>query len=131
MTETSDGMVGTAIPGETAAPVAEDIAVFRSQLDGLPAQQKLAWAVETYPETFVLTTSFGIQSAVLLHMLSSLPAGHRIPVIWVDTGYLPSETYHYADTLWPSLRFPRHGWRPCMADSGRRVTLQTWSSITG
>ena len=103
MTETSDGMVGTAVPGQTAAPAAKDLAVFRSQLDGLSAQQKLAWAVETYPETFALTTSFGIQSAVLLHMLSSLPAGRRIPVIWVDTGYLPSETYHYADTLTQSL----------------------------
>ena len=41
---------------------------------------------------------FGIQS-VLLHMLSRLPGGEAVPVIWVDTGYLPPETYRYAQTL--------------------------------
>ena len=99
MTETSDGMVGTAVSGETAATAAKELALFRSELAGLSSQKRLAWALETYPKTFALTTSFGIQSAVLLHMLSSQPAGRQIPVIWVDTGYLPVETYRYADTL--------------------------------
>ena len=99
MTETSDGMVGTAVSGETAATAEKELALFRSELAGLSSQKRLAWALETYPETFALTTSFGIQSAVLLHMLSSQPAGRQIPVIWVDTGYLPVETYRYADTL--------------------------------
>ncbi|RPF84942.1 MAG: phosphoadenylyl-sulfate reductase [Synechococcus sp. TMED20] len=99
MTETSDGMVGTAVSGETAATAEKELALFRSELAGLSSQKRLAWALETYPKTFALTTSFGIQSAVLLHMLSSQPAGRQIPVIWVDTGYLPVETYRYADTL--------------------------------
>ena len=46
-----------------------------------------------------MTTSFGIQSSVLLHMLSRLSGGETVPVIWVDTGYLPAETYRYASTL--------------------------------
>ena len=37
--------------------------------------------------------------SVLLHMLSLLPGGEAVPVIWVDTGYLPPETYRYAQTL--------------------------------
>ena len=99
MTETSDAMVGTAVPGQTETSADEGLAAFRADLDGLSPQQRLAWALDTYSESFALTTSFGIQSAVLLHMLSSLPAGRQTPVIWVDTGYLPAETYQYAETL--------------------------------
>ena len=58
---------------------------------------RLRWGLETFAEGFALTTSFGIQSAVLLHMASRL--GAPVPIIWVDTGYLPPETYQYAETL--------------------------------
>ena len=78
-----------------------DLAAVREQLAPLPAQERLRWAQETFGEGFALTTSFGIQAAVLLHMVSELgqQAGRPVPVIWVDTGYLPPETYHYAETL--------------------------------
>ncbi len=61
----------------------------------------LAWGLKTFEAGFALTTSFGIQSAVLLHMVSRLD--QTIPVIWVDTGYLPPETYQYADRLCTAL----------------------------
>ena len=38
--------------------------------------------MEQFGEGFALTTSFGIQSSVLLHMLSTLPGGDSVPVIW-------------------------------------------------
>ena len=44
-----------------------------------------------------MTTSFGIQSAVMLHLATRV--NQDIPVIWVDTGYLPEETYRFADEL--------------------------------
>ena len=71
----------------------------QATLETLSPGQRLAWALDRYNNQFALTTSFGIQSAVLLHLLSTLPAGDTVPVIWVDTGYLPPETYHYAETL--------------------------------
>jgi len=61
------------------------------------AASRLRWGLETFGSGFVLTTSFGIQSAVLLHQISRLD--RPVPVIWVDTGYLPPETYRYAETL--------------------------------
>ena len=60
-------------------------------------QERLAWGKEQFGGGFAATTSFGIQSAVLLHMVWSLP--HPVPIIWIDTGYLPPETYRYADQL--------------------------------
>jgi phosphoadenosine phosphosulfate reductase len=79
-----------------------DLAAARAALQPLDAQSRLHWAWQTFGDGLALTTSFGIQSAVLLHMVSrlgeSLP-GAGIPVIWVDTGYLPAETYRYAEQL--------------------------------
>ncbi len=71
----------------------------RIQLGNLKAEDRLNWAHTQFGHNFVLTTSFGIQSAVLLHMVSCLKERARIPIIWVDTGYMPSETYQYAEKL--------------------------------
>lgn len=74
----------------------------RQLLEPLDAQQRLRWARDTFGDGLAVTTSFGIQSAVVLHMVSELgegSAGAGIPVLWVDTGYLPPETYHYAEQL--------------------------------
>ena len=76
----------------------------RGHLRGLSAEGRLSWAYERFGSNFVLTTSFGIQSAVLLHMLHLLKGGELIPVIWVDTGYLPTETYCYAEKLTKLMR---------------------------
>ena len=68
-------------------------------LGKLSAQDQLQWAFEKFDKRFVVTTSFGIQSAVLLHMTKELKSSQKPKVIWVDTGYLPKETYNYAEKL--------------------------------
>ena len=44
----------------------------RDELVELRPQERLGWALENFGSGFALTTSFGIQSAVLLHMLNGL-----------------------------------------------------------
>jgi len=61
------------------------------------ATSRIEWAMETLPENFVLSSSFGIQSAVMLHMMVNINA--NIPVILVDTGHLFPETYHFVEEL--------------------------------
>ncbi len=68
-------------------------------LQKLSPKDRLKWAYKQFGDNFTVTTSFGIQSAVLLHMLSQLEEKNKIAVIWIDTGYLPAETYQYADQL--------------------------------
>lgn len=82
----------------------------RGVLEPLSAQERLAWAQRTFGARFALTTSFGIQAAVLLHMVSELGnrSGQLVQVIWVDTGYLPAETYTYADQLVERLGLKLH-----------------------
>ncbi len=75
----------------------------RTHLVSLKPQDRLRWAYEQFGTGFAITTSFGIQSAVLIHMISSLKTEPSIPVVWVDTGYMPSETYQYASELMKAL----------------------------
>lgn len=66
-------------------------------LGALSAEERVDWAVREFPGELVLSTSFGIQSAVLLHMAGS--RSPKIPVVFIDTGYHFPETYRFADRL--------------------------------
>lgn len=77
-----------------------------ADLEQRDALGRLQWGVEAFGDGFALTTSFGIQAAVSLHLLSRLP--RPVPVIWVDTGYLPAETYTYAEMLIERLGLQVH-----------------------
>ncbi len=63
----------------------------------LTAEQRVEWALENLPRQPLLTSSFGAQAAVSLHLVTQqLP---DIPVIFIDTGYLFPETYRFVDEL--------------------------------
>ncbi|KAG7380722.1 3'-phosphoadenylsulfate reductase [Phytophthora pseudosyringae] len=68
-----------------------------AQLEGKTAQEIVQWTFETFGARAVLSSSFGIQSAVMLHLARGV--SKDIPVVWVDTGYLPKETYQFAAHL--------------------------------
>ncbi|MXP56718.1 phosphoadenylyl-sulfate reductase [Pantoea sp. Mhis] len=61
------------------------------------AEERIHWSFINLPEQLVLSSSFGIQSAVLLHMVTQQKP--NIPVILIDTGYLFPETYNFIDEL--------------------------------
>lgn len=71
-------------------------------LETATAQERVKWAVDTFGDGLVLTTSFGIQSAVMLHLVTRIAPD--IPVIFIDTGYLFPETYRFADELTKKLQ---------------------------
>ncbi len=74
-----------------------DLVSLNPALEGAPAEGVIAWAAEHFGEGLALSTSFGIQSAVMLHLATRVVPD--LPVIWVDTGYLPAETYRFAEEL--------------------------------
>lgn len=74
-----------------------DINELNQHLAVSSAGEAIDWASDRFGRGLVMTTSFGIQSAVSLHLATERNPG--IPVIWIDTGYLPEETYRYAETL--------------------------------
>ena len=81
----------------TAAESPQALTALNRWLATMSAQERIAWAFESLAGPHALSTSFGVQSAVSLHLLTQ--AKPDIPVILVDTGYLFPETYRYADDL--------------------------------
>lgn len=67
------------------------------QLERQTAEERVAWALENLPAKAVLSSSFGIQAAVSLHLVTRQQPD--IPVILTDTGYLFPETYRFIDQL--------------------------------
>ena len=74
-----------------------------THLEGKPAQRVLAWAAGVIPR-FAVTSSFGAESAVLLHMVSTVAP--EVPVLFLDTGFHFSETIDYRRRLARDLGVP-------------------------
>jgi phosphoadenosine phosphosulfate reductase len=75
----------------------EALAEVNARLARLDAEARVAWALEHVPGEHVLSSSFGAQAAVSLHMVSRQRPW--IPVVLIDTGYLFPETYRFVDEL--------------------------------
>ncbi len=71
------------------------------QLDGKPAEDIIRWAGETFGEGLAMTSSFGAQSAVMLHLVTRIIPD--LPIILIDTGYLFPETYQFVQDLTKQL----------------------------
>ncbi|MEM6471018.1 MAG: phosphoadenylyl-sulfate reductase [Planctomycetota bacterium] len=82
---------------------------FEDKFVGLSAEKLLDWAIDEFGDSLAVSTSFGIQSAVTLHLATSLKPD--LKVIWVDTGYLPAETHAYAEELTRRLNLNLHVYR--------------------
>ena len=80
--------------GTEAAPELVDL---NRAVERLSAIQRIERAAELLPGNHVLTSSFGAQSAVMLHLVNSVIP--RVPVVLLDTGYLFPETYAFIDEL--------------------------------
>jgi len=71
------------------------------RLETMTAEQRVGWTLDNLPGEVVLSSSFGIQAAVCLHLVTRQRPD--IPVILTDTGYLFPETYQFIDALTDKL----------------------------
>ena len=100
------------LSGEAAA-----LSEVNHRLADKPAEQRALWALNHLPGQHILSSSFGAQAAVMLHLTTRIAPD--IPVVLVDTGYLFPETYRFVYT-------PAHtGGRPV-----NRRTAGIWSSVS-
>ncbi len=109
--DTAEESSSTGEPGlgsGTPLPIRRDgesrcdlVGALNRELSNKTAAQRIQWAMEWYPSQVVLSSSFGAQAAVCLHLATRLQAD--IPVILVDTGYLFPETYNFIDQLTEKL----------------------------
>lgn len=83
-----------------------DVDELDRRLSALDAAGRVRLALETLPGPHVLSSSFGAQSAVLLHLATRIR--HDMPVVLIDTGYLFPETYRFVDELTMRLGLNLH-----------------------
>ncbi len=77
-----------------------------AELETLTAQERILWALENLEGNPAVSSSFGIQAAVMLQLVTDAKAD--TPVILTDTGYLFPETYLFVDQLTERLKLNLH-----------------------
>jgi phosphoadenosine phosphosulfate reductase len=82
-------------------------------LERQKAPDRVAWALNSGAENHALSSSFGAQSAVMLHLVAQQRP--HLPVILIDTGYLFAETYQFVDQLVERLRLNLKVYRPTLS----------------
>jgi phosphoadenosine phosphosulfate reductase len=86
-----------------AAPLSPDeLAQLNAKLEQATAPARVQWALDRFRPELLLSTSFGAQAAVSLHLVTQL--WPEVPVVLLDTGYLFPETYRFADELTARLK---------------------------
>ena len=90
-----------------------DLQALNAWLEQCSAEQRVEWALANGQGNHVLSSSFGAQSAVALHLLTRQK--QDIPVVLVDTGYLFAETYRFADQLVERLALNLQVFRPLVS----------------
>lgn len=85
-------------PRQREADVIEEAAALQALFGVLPPQQVILAAAEYFGvEELAAVSSFGADSAVLLHMIAEID--RSLPVIFLDTGKHFGETLDYRDAL--------------------------------
>ena len=79
-----------------------DLPALNAEMRAQSARERVECAARFLPEVQILTSSFGAQAAVSLHLVSQIVPG--IPVVLIDTGYLFPETYRFIDELTARLK---------------------------
>ncbi|BDS05045.1 phosphoadenosine phosphosulfate reductase [Oceaniferula spumae] len=78
-------------------PAQSDVEKVNEAFLQMSAPDRVKWLHEEFGSRLVLSSSFGLQAAIMLHLVSE--HAPEMPVVWLDTGYLFPETYQYAEQL--------------------------------
>jgi phosphoadenylyl-sulfate reductase (thioredoxin) len=84
------------------------------------AKQTVEWAIGLGGNTLV-TTNFGPQEAVLLHMVSQIAANTK--VLWIDSGYNMPQTYAFAEKVAEQLKLNLVTYTPTVSAARRDAVL--------
>ena len=102
-TSVAEGTINSPLTAPFPSP---SIADWNQSLEKESPIARVEWAMDNLPGEFVLSSSFGIQSAVMLHLLTQVDS--NIPVLITDTGHLFPETYRFIEELTERLKLNLH-----------------------
>jgi phosphoadenosine phosphosulfate reductase len=83
-----------------------NIETTNAALESSSAEERVAFVLERSKPHVVLSSSFGAQAAVCLHLVTQ--QWPEIPVVLLDTQYLFPETYRFVDALTERLNLNLH-----------------------
>lgn len=101
--------------------VSMDLDRVNRELAGRSPQDIVRWALGRGMRPF-MSTSFGPNSAALLHIVSEID--RSVPIVWVDTGYNLRDTYIVAEKLMTTLPLNMQIYTP-------RMTAERWNKVYG
>lgn len=90
-----------------------DLETLNRQQDDAQPDQIVRWAADTFGQGLVMSSSFGVQAAVMLHLVTRVVPD--IPVVLIDTGYLFPETYSFVETLTDRLSLNLKVYQPLLS----------------
>lgn len=83
-----------------------DVVTLNPMLEAQSPEQIVSWAGAEFGDGLIMTSSFGAESALLIHMATRVKPD--IKIIFVDTGYLFPETHLFMEEL--RQRFELNVW---------------------
>ena len=70
---------------------------YYDELDSVPAEELVAWAVRTFGKSFAIATSFQKAGLVIIDLAARISTGFR--VVTLDTGRLPEQTHQMMEMV--------------------------------
>lgn len=90
-----------------------DPTVLSSEIEALRAGERIRVLYDRLGDHLVATTSFGLQAAVMLHLIHE--NAPKVPVVFIDTGFLFPETYRYIEELTQRLDLDLRIYQPTVS----------------
>jgi phosphoadenosine phosphosulfate reductase len=90
-----------------------DAVELSAALAPLRAGERLRMLYDQLGDRLVASTSFGLQAAVMLHLIHE--HAPKIPVVFIDTGFLFPETYQYMEDLTARLDLDLRIYQPTIS----------------
>jgi phosphoadenosine phosphosulfate reductase len=89
-----------------------DLDEVNETLEGAEPDEIVRWAMRTFGRGLIMSSSFGAQAALMLHLVTR--DAPDVPIVFLDTGYLFPETYQFADELTRTLKLNLKVYAPRM-----------------
>jgi phosphoadenosine phosphosulfate reductase len=85
-----------------AGDIPLDVEGLNAMFETVEPQKIVNWAANLFRDSLIMTSSFGVESALLLHMATR--AMPNIRIVMIDTGYLFPETHLFMEQLRDRLK---------------------------
>jgi phosphoadenosine phosphosulfate reductase len=103
-----------------------DLKAANRLLGNMSPSERINWSITNFGSGLYAMTSAGIDSALLLDHIAQ--TGYMVPVIHINTGFLPEETLAFRDTLEMLYDLTIHEYGPSTEQIADISQKQLWNS---